>query len=491
MKNVLISNADTKGFTANGQAALSMSTSELTKQAVLAIDELSTVYGHRTNYVVRGIAWAIKSELNKMVRQADNTIATSMALAIKDADSERIRKMSSAVTSVADWAEELFKQYQGHAQVLSTLGDYVFELHPFQRAIEATFEVNNDLDDGFLEDGELNDLADLGFYEEDDEAAEWLAENELVHDMQQHDLRKQKVNLTQAMDSERKVVYEDVSKEEWIDDRLHRTPDEWTQGAQYGAWAIMKQLRGKAIADKNYGLVVEHIGDMPEKSIPFATKCMRKAIDFSNKIERLEGRKQYVLDQIHKMDNTSEELTIAAMSNAVRDDEVTEVDKLLRETRIVHAYLEHYAAEFRKLLDLVELDTPVRVYSSYMTFDPIEFLVAQMVKKAGYTGTRVSPRKQAEFQADAYRLLGNPTTIESFTTDDGVEFWGVHFTQGSEKKLAEAAKEISKVRAIQYRQDELAARAAKLEKLTKSTAMRNKKPTSPLELEAITNKFLF
>ena len=518
MKNALILNADTQSFTANGKAALAMSTAELTKQTLLAVEELSTVHGHRSNYVIRGIAWGIKAELNKMSRQADNTVSASMGLAIKEEAAKmkakleaagkhdeargthrlstaalstesdsKLKNMSSVVNNLADWVEKLYAQYADHAQVLSALGDYAFELHPFQRAIEATFTVNNELDDQGLD--YLDD--DYGFEDEDDATAEWLADQELTNMMKQQDLRKQKVNVTQAMDSERKVVYEDVTKGEWIADRLHRSMAEWLEGAQYGAWSVIRSLVVKVQAEPRYKLLEETIGSMPVKSLPFATKVMRKAIDLSIRVARLEGQREYTLDRIHKMDNTSAELTIAAMSNAVRDDEVMDIDMQLRDATRVYDILSRYSAEFARWLSLVNLDTPITKYSTYMAFDPIKFVMDRMATKAKYEGETTGAREYRAFEKDARLMLGSPDRVESFLTDDGLELWGVHFITGTTDELTRKAEELGKLRAIQYRHDELAARAHKLEAIGKSMGMRNKKPTSPLELEAITNKFLF
>lgn len=490
MKQNLILSADSKDFKINGEAALRLSSADFTKAVVQTIDELSTVHGHRTNYIVRGVAWAMKGELNKRGRQADNAVTASVAYAITTKDAEKLSKLSDVVEKVSLWIEAMFIQYEAHAQDLSTLGDYAVEFHPFQRRIEATFQLNNEIDDGAEFDQFEYDYADD---DEDDEAAAWIEEHGLATQMKQSELRTPKVNVAQAMDSEPKAVFEDVSRTEWVEDRVHRSPAEWVENAQYGAWGGIKALVSKATQHVHYPLVLETVGGMPEKPLAFATKCMRKQVDMTNRVERLESQKQYVLDRIYKMDNTADEAPIAAVSNAVRDDEVDEIDTSIRDAVKVLNFLDEYTSQFNNWLELVNLDTPIRRYSTYVAFDPVEMIMNQMVKKAGFEGRRLTARDNARLEADALTMLGNPTTIESFELEDAgnLRLWGIHFTEGTFDELRDKAKDVSKIRTIQYRQAELEARANKLARVQKGSAMRNKKPTSPLELEDITNQFLF
>ena len=69
-----------------------------------------------------------------------------------------------------------------------------------------------------------------------------------------------------------------------------------------------------------------------------------------------------------------------------------------------------------------------------------------MIKKAGYMGTRVSPRAMAKFQKDALTMLGKPTTIEPFVIEDGesagLELWGIHFTTGEHDELKKANRNL-------------------------------------------------
>ena len=492
MKTTLITHASATELVVNSDDLLGMSVSQFAKETVMAVEEMACVHGHTSNRVIGAISSAMRRELNKRVLKAEGLVSASMAGAIMDKNQEKIRQLTERTEAVADWAEALFDEYKPHADILSGLSTFEVEFYPFQRRQARSYQVDNELDaDESHEDWGYDDSEDYM----DDEAAAWLGEQELIGHMAQSELRTQKTNVTQAMESEPQYEIYNITKEEWIEERLHRDAEEWFGAATYGAWDAIQHVLDSAKQSPVYPLVVETIGELPEKKLGASTKILRKAIDFELKVERLENRKQYVLDQIHKMDNTSEELTIAAMSNSVRDSEVDEISMELRDTIKVYNFLSHYAAELKKWLSLVDLETPHRVYSSYVAFDPVQFLIDQMIKKAGYMGERVSPRAMAKFQKDAFKMLGNPTTIESFTIEDGesagLELWGIHFTSGSHDELLSAAKEISKVRAIKYRHDELAARELKLERIVKGAAMRNKKPTSPFELEAITKKFLF
>ncbi|WP_335989593.1 hypothetical protein [Pseudoalteromonas sp. CH_XMU1449-3] len=491
MKNVLITHASSTDLVIDGEAMLGLSVATFSKTVVSAIDELSTVHGHTTNRVVGAVSGALRRELGKRVLKAEGLISASMSGAIMDKDEAKIKMLTEKVTAVADWIEALYEEYKPHADILGGLSSYEVEFHPFQRRQARSYTVDNELDAEEHEEYTFDESEDYM----DDMASLWLEEQSLIADMSQAELRTQKVNATQAMDSEPQYEIYNITKEEWIEERLYRKEDEWFKAAAYGAWDAIQNTLDRAKADPVYPLVVETIGELSEKKLGAATKILRKAIDLEIRVERLESRKEYIYDQIHKMDNTSEELTIAAMSNSVRDDEITELQTELRDAYKVSNFLNRYAKEFEKWLSLVELEVPHRVYSSYVAFDPVQFLVDQMIKKAGYMGERVSPRSMAKFQKDALKLLGNPTTIESFVIEDGesagLELWGIHFTRGEHEELKKAATEIGKVRAIKFRHDELAARELKLDKIVKSAAMRNKKPTSPFELEAITKKFLF
>lgn len=491
MKNTLITHATSQEIVVDGKAMLSLSVAKFAEQVTLAVDEMATVYGHTTNRVIGSLSGAMRRELNRYVYKADGAVSASMSAALMNKEAGKVKELSKRVQAVADWAEELFDNYKPYADILAGLSSFEVEFHPFQRQVARTFEVNNELDAEEHDEYTFDESEDYM----DDMASLWLEEQSLIADMSQAELRTQKVNVTQAMDSEPQFEKHNITKEEWVEDRVHRKPDEWYEASRFSAWDAIAHVMEEGKKSPHYPLVVETIGEMPEKKLGYATKVMRKAIDMELRIDYLESRKVYIQDQIHKMDNTSEELTIAAMSNSFREDEIDELDMNLRDARKVYNFLAHQAEQFEQWLSLVQLDTPHRVYSSYVAFDPVEFMVNQMIKKAGYQGERVSPRALTQFQKDAYKMLGNPTTIESFKLEDGdnagLELWGIHFTSGAHDELKDAARSISKVRAIKNRHDELGARAEKLDKIVKSAAMRNKKPTSPFELEAITKKFLF
>lgn len=491
MKHSFITFASANELVVDGEAMLGLSVAKFSKEVVSAVDMLATVHGHTTNRVIGALSGAMRRALNKRVLKAEGLVSASMAGAIMDKDAGKIEQMTQRVSAVADWAEQLFDEYKPHADILAGLSSYEVEFYPFQRRQARSYTVDNELDAQEHDDYAFDDTEDYM----DDEAAAWLAEQELVGEMSQSELRTQKTNATQAMDSEPQFEIYNITKEEWIEERIYRKSEEWFGAATYGAWDAIQHVLDSAKREPVFPLVVETIGELSEKKLGAATKILRKAVDLELRVERLERQKEYIYDQIHKMDNTSEELTIAAMSNSVRDDEVEEIKTQLRDAQRVSDFLSRYADELKKWLSLVDLETPHRVYSTYVAFDPVQFLVDQMIKKAGYMGTRVSPRAMAKFQKDALTMLGKPTTIEPFVIEDGesagLELWGIHFTTGEHDELKKAATEIGKVRAIKFRHDELAARELKLSKIVKSAAMRNKKPTSSFELEAITNKFLF
>ena len=64
--------------------------------------------------------------------------------------------------------------------------------------------------------------------------------------MSQSELRTQKTNATQAMDSEPQFEIYNITKEEWIEERIYRKSEEWFGAATYGAWDAIQHVLDSA-----------------------------------------------------------------------------------------------------------------------------------------------------------------------------------------------------------------------------------------------------
>lgn len=503
-KSPLITFADTEEIIVNDEALIGRSPKVFTAEVVQAVEELACVHGHSSNRAIGKLSGAMRRALSRFALKAEGQLSASVTIAYRNKDKGTVELIKQKIEALADWKEAFYAEYAAHADVLAALSDYDVHFHPFQKRQLVTYAVDNSIDAEELEEDVVNGWED-DFA--DDEAAAWLAEQDTRHMMEQSDLREHKVSTVAAMDAEPKYEIINITREEWIEEMLERSTEEWAQSASYAAWDRIGLILEKFKDSPDFALFEEDMQSylspseranapavLSEKKLAASSKILRKAIDYKLRVEALEQRQQYELDRMHKMDNSPEELTIAAMSNSARESDLAEIEIELRDAMRIADFLAEASEQLTQWLDLVNLDNPYRKYSTYMAFDPVDFLTGQMVKRAGYIGESAAFNR-TRYQKGALKMLGNPASIESFKLNDedpdSLELWGVHFTHGSDSEVLEAARKLRKVRAIRYRHDDLAAREIKLQKIVKGNAMRNKKPTSMADIEATISKFSF
>lgn len=355
------------------------------------------------------LGWAMKKALSKMVRAKLNEVALRfMAATEKLPKEEAVKLVHRELKQVATHASELEDAYSFHIDIINSYG-LEFNLDLLQ--IELTGVLSTDTDFMSLEDyarvesGEAqgDGWEQFDGYEEDDEAARWLKENnELKGLMSQRELMNTSERGGAANELNSKPIYVAVEADDWIAHAMSQNKAWWEKKAHYGALDFYKEAWAK-----DYTQFSKYIDSMFEDingNISFSRsgvgnyiKLSRLYIKNAAYLKGLEDRKEKLESRIadnvmydlrYKMlvDNT----TAAAMQAAKTQENLDEINARIKELELTLHHLESVRNKHISLKRFVRFDNPLSDYTHYLAFEPLAFYEEMVRTKLKITEGRVS-----------------------------------------------------------------------------------------------------
>ncbi|MDG1858777.1 MAG: hypothetical protein P8I94_06730 [Emcibacteraceae bacterium] len=380
----------------NNEYALSLTTKEFTRQVTVAYEQLIGLHSADwiSTVLENGLIYALKAE----ARKADNLLSYHVARIIADKDSSKLVQLRLKVEALADAREALYEQYGTHVLVITGLAGRDFDIHPFTRRLEVTYVMDNTI------------VEDADSLEDEDEA------DAFIREMEQKDLRVETGRQTanQAKNTDQRSVEQNITRDEWVELMLDRTHAEWLDAGSFGAWSIAKGLVVDFCEDRKNADVLDYLQNYKVKPLSFCLKSRRKALDAQAAVESCQRRIDYLNDLSHSLDSDVTMNTLAAMNGSVNDMEVGELKAQMRELETISDKLFTISEELTKVLSIAKLeDEPIEfvAYETYLTFDPIERIVEQFIKKAEIAGKRAGYEFIKAARKAAYKQMGNPEVV--------------------------------------------------------------------------------
>lgn len=343
------------------------------KEAQALGDKIKKEYG--------SVGWELRKALNTKRREIEGLHALQFIKALDAAGKDQTAvldaylNMKESLPMVADAIEGTYLQYEGHAQAVQGMTGWEFELHPFTRAItniqsaDAQEEMDWLLDDEFedeWDDSTKEIYAQYGYAQE-------MERNGSKRYKEQSNFNEEKGKRGQAT-SGINVVYEDITREDWLQDRVERDFAEWKLIASSGAWTHACKVTENAI--KQWPQLVEVLSESQQAKfaalgvsfktiIPMMIRYRTKAIDAIVGINRMQNFVDYRRGLEDR--NTNSFGFVPG-----QDEEMLRAELQLVE--MVNTK-EHLDMLNEILLDderFMGLDAPLPAYSTWFQFNPLE-----------------------------------------------------------------------------------------------------------------------
>lgn len=528
----VITDVDTKGVVINRETLLSLSAKEFTTVIANDLDKCN-LHGYSPYGFISSLGWALKFGLSSLSRSLTNdfslfvctlvdkraqekqpsaTIAGSVVKVkegapkgtLKDLTAKDASAIAARAGKIADAIESLYGSYAFHAEAISNMSAKGFELHPFMRRMEASFELNNDLDGGFWDDNEPYSDEDYMADTFTQEGRARAFEREMDELMAPAEgARWNKANLTAARDAAPKAVYEEITREEFIHDLIGRSMTEHREVASFATWKAIGALIERLMSrygqplegeERKYQRKESMLHEMfpygiPQKKLSLILKLRNKRWSVNAQILYLIERIEWLEHKIDVTDDDETQLTIAAQNNARDTDDLYEARIQLENALAQKEVLDAYVPEFNRLLshaDLRDQETGEKfvppMFSFYANFDVVEFIGRQLKAKKRLEGINLADKAAYN---EAWRALGKPQvsvftsvqpTVDSRTgeiTEKPTEIHSLSYT--ADVDYTELVKRLGDIRRKHAQTDKAQHMLRMLAATHKQMGMKNKK----------------
>ncbi|MCL1142969.1 hypothetical protein [Shewanella gaetbuli] len=515
----VINHVDNKNLSIANEVLLTLSAKDFATVIANDLDRCNLA-GYSTYGFISSLGWGLKFALSSLTRTLTNDFSLFVCtlvdkrnkengtdIGVKALDAKDAKAIAERATKIANTVEDLYTEYEFHAEAISNMSPMGFELHPFMRRIEASYQLNNDLDGDEQWEDEAEDFTIDGV-EEQYRAERYLREIEEIMAPSQG-AQWRKANVTAARDAEPKAVYEAVTKEEFIHDLVGRSMDEHRKIASFATWKAIGSLIERL--HQRYGQPVENKGQVkriasrdmllqmfpdgvPTKKLSLILKLRNKRWAVKTQIQYLTDRINWLSQRIDQLDADAAQETIASVQNADNIDRLNEAEIDLANALAQEKMLDTWMPEFDRLLALADLRdqetgekfTPP-MFSFYSNFDVIEFVARQVKAKKRLEGLNLT-EKMARTEAE--RMLGNPQastfttvrpTVDSVTgeiKDKPVKIHSLSFFEDTD--YTELAKRLGDIRRKHAQTDKAQQVLRMLAATHKQMGMKNKKVTTAM-----------
>lgn len=479
--SALIKLVDDKNLVIDEAACISLDAASFAKEVLKAIQQ-GAMWQHLSYKVAASIGWGLKSALIKYTRGVEGKLALTMEMARINGDRDAACSLAHNIRRIADTIEATYDQFAAHADCIASLTQG-YELHPFMVRLEADYTMDiESYDDNGDSDDEL------------DEADLWL--RDIEHAMRPSEGSTRPANdWKSASNNEPRSVWEAISKEEYVNTMLDRTQAEWSAAAKYVVWQAIGDIMERVNAEmtrehKRKGEVVTSPvaelfpNGLPTKKVPFITKLRSKLWDLKARASRINDRCEYIEREIDRVDGDKTQQSIAAVSNAKREDDLAELRVERTEIERNIEMLEEWVRPLNKLSKLIDTKTlgfELSQYSFFAGFNMVDYVATRLKER----DTQLSVRHtDTHYRKNALKMLGTPdvtelnTVVQKPKADGSIEevpstLYVYSFTE--DRNYTEIAKTLSNIRYQYTVADKSVHTVLTFLASQKDSAMKNKK----------------